>query len=398
MITLLIFVLLQVATARVNDLGGFLVLRFLAGFFGSPPLATAGASIADMYIPKYRAYPIGAWGLSAVCGPVMGPLIGGFASAPLGWRWTIWPLLALSGFSFIFLCFTLPETSSLTILARRAARLRRITGLSFDELHSEAEMMEKNMTGKEMALMTLVRPWLLMFTEPIVFLLNMHIGFVYALLYTWFEAFPLVFVDIHGFNNGQLGLAFMGIFVGAILTYFGYVIYLKKALEPLFDKKHGMIDPEDRLPAGMVGAIFIPICLFSFGWTSTPSIHWIVPIIMSSFFSVGAFLLFSSVLNFLGDAYPQYAASVLAGNDTFRSCLGGAFPLFARPMFVNLQKNGPRAFPVSWGCTLLGCIGLAMVPLPFIFYVYGARIRKYSKYATSACIGVTPTETDGERE
>ena len=35
MITLLIFVLLQVATVRVNDLGGFLVLRFLAGFFGS---------------------------------------------------------------------------------------------------------------------------------------------------------------------------------------------------------------------------------------------------------------------------------------------------------------------------------------------------------------------------
>ncbi len=46
---------------------------------------------------------------------------------------------------------------------------------------------------------------------------------------------------------------------------------------------------------------------------------------------------------------------------------------------------------------LVGCIGLAMVPLPFIFYVYGARIRKYSKYATSACVGVTPTETDGER-
>ncbi len=100
-------------------------------------------------------------------------------------------------------------------------------------------MMEKNMTGKEMALMTLVRPWLLMFTEPIVFLLNMHIGFVYALLYTWFEgelassirdslsnlsflvplAFPLVFVDIHGFNNGQLGLAFMGIFVSARLYF-----------------------------------------------------------------------------------------------------------------------------------------------------------------------------------
>ena len=34
-ITLLIFVLLQVGTALVNDIGWFLVLRFLSGFFGS---------------------------------------------------------------------------------------------------------------------------------------------------------------------------------------------------------------------------------------------------------------------------------------------------------------------------------------------------------------------------
>lgn len=38
---------------------------------------------------------------------------------------------------------------------------------------------------------------------------------------------------------------------------------------------------------------------FWFGWTSTTSIHWIVPIIGSSFFSVGTFLLFQSVLNYL---------------------------------------------------------------------------------------------------
>lgn len=47
-ITLALFVILQVPTALVNNLGGFLVLRFLAGFIGSPVLATGGASLADM--------------------------------------------------------------------------------------------------------------------------------------------------------------------------------------------------------------------------------------------------------------------------------------------------------------------------------------------------------------
>jgi DHA1 family multidrug resistance protein-like MFS transporter len=50
-------------------------VRFLAGFFGSPPLATGGASIADMWNPASRAIVIGLWGCAAVCGPVLGPLV-----------------------------------------------------------------------------------------------------------------------------------------------------------------------------------------------------------------------------------------------------------------------------------------------------------------------------------
>lgn len=35
--------------------------RFLTGFFGSPVLATGGASLADMYVPRKRAYAIAIW-------------------------------------------------------------------------------------------------------------------------------------------------------------------------------------------------------------------------------------------------------------------------------------------------------------------------------------------------
>ena len=45
------------------------------------------------------------------------------------------------------------------------------------------------------------------------------------------------------------------------MTYVFFAIWLKIHFEPLFDKKQGIIDPEDRLPPGMVGAVFIPICL-----------------------------------------------------------------------------------------------------------------------------------------
>lgn len=41
-ITLAIFCILQVPTALVKNFAGFAILRFLAGFVGSPPLATGG--------------------------------------------------------------------------------------------------------------------------------------------------------------------------------------------------------------------------------------------------------------------------------------------------------------------------------------------------------------------
>lgn len=113
-LSLLVFVALQVPTALAKNLGALLPLRFLAGFMGSPALATGGASLADMWALEYRAITIGLWSVAAVCGPVLGPLVGGFAVVGKGWTWPIWILLWLGGFTLIFLTFFLPETSAST--------------------------------------------------------------------------------------------------------------------------------------------------------------------------------------------------------------------------------------------------------------------------------------------
>ena len=82
--TLALFVVLQVPTALSVNFGMLLAFRFITGFIGSPSLATGGASIADMYTPKKRTYGIAVWGVGAVMGPTMGPLVGGFAAEAKG--------------------------------------------------------------------------------------------------------------------------------------------------------------------------------------------------------------------------------------------------------------------------------------------------------------------------
>jgi MFS transporter, DHA1 family, multidrug resistance protein len=70
-ITLALFVVLQVPTALATNFGMLLAFRFITGFVGSPSLATGGATIADMYSPAKRTYGIAVWGVGAVCGPVV---------------------------------------------------------------------------------------------------------------------------------------------------------------------------------------------------------------------------------------------------------------------------------------------------------------------------------------
>ena len=148
-----------------------------------------------MYKPSKRAYGIAVWGLSAVCGPVLGPLVGGFAAQAKGWRWTIWELAWLSGFCFIFrksfqwitlffwnthilVFFFFPETSANNILYRRTMRLRKVTGN--ERLTCEPILAGENMSGKDVVMMTLVKPITLNFLEPMVFALNLYIALVYG--------------------------------------------------------------------------------------------------------------------------------------------------------------------------------------------------------------------------
>jgi DHA1 family multidrug resistance protein-like MFS transporter len=84
----------------------------------------------------------------------------------------------------------------------------------------------------------------------------------------------------------------------------------------------------------------LPICLFWFAWTSGRT-HWIVPCIGSAFFGTGAILLFNPIINYLTDAYPTDAASVLAANDFIRSAFGAGMPLASHGLFANLG--------VDWG-------------------------------------------------
>ncbi|KAK4053182.1 GTPase-activating protein [Microbotryomycetes sp. JL201] len=372
-LTLAIYCALQVPAALTNSPAAFFIVRFLQGFFGSPPLATGGASVSDMFEPATRPYALGAWGLSAAAGPALGPVMSGFAIQYKNWHWHAWIMLWLSGFSLVFLIFALPETSSINILVRRARRLRKKTGNQ--QLKSQGEIEQQHMTGKDILFMTLVRPLQFTFTEPIVIALNLYITFVYVVLYAWFESFPLVFEIGYRWQLGISTLPFLSLLVGSVIGYSGLCVWNRIYFVPRFraaEREGRMLAPEHRLPPAFVGSVCYPICLFWFAWSANRT-SWVAPVIATSFFGIGTTLMFMGVLSYLPDAYPKYVASVLASNDFQRSMIGGVTPLFAGIMFKKLG--------IDWGSSLLGFVSVALVPIPFVLFKYGHKIREKSKMA-----------------
>jgi DHA1 family multidrug resistance protein-like MFS transporter len=321
--TLLTFVLLQLPTGFATCIPMFLVFRFLTGFVGSPSLATGGATIADMFEPARVAYGICIWASFGVCGPVFGPIIGGFVAPVKGWRWSIWVFTWLNAAAVVMLFFLLPETNPAKILYQRAKRLREATGET--RWRSQSELEAAHHTWRD-HLIVLGRAFTLTFSEPIVFFMDLYTALLYGILFIWFESFPLVFDDIYGFDSGQQGLAFLGIFVGGIITVPLFLLWIKHGIVPRFTKP--TFKPEMVLPPTFLGSVSLPICLFWYGWSARESVHWIVPIIGSSLFTVGLVTMFNAALNYLGIVYPRYAASIFAGNALFRASFGAIFPLF----------------------------------------------------------------------
>ncbi|KAJ5786900.1 major facilitator superfamily domain-containing protein [Penicillium pulvis] len=372
-ITMFLFVIISIPTAFVGNFPGLIVLRFLQGFFGSPCLASGGASIGDMYSLNALPYAMMAWVAAAYCGPALGPLLSGFAVPAESWRWSLFESIWASAPVFIVMLLFLPETSTPTILLRRAQRLRKI--YNNERFLSQSEIDQKNMRVSDVAVDALIKPMEITIKDPAVLFVQIYTAIIYGIYYSFFEVFPLVYPVDYNMNLGQVGLVFLCILVSCILAVAIYFSYLYFWMNPRIARLGWPVQEARLLPA--LPASFGPtIGLFLFAWTARASIHWIVPTIGITIYGATVFIVMQCVFVYIPLSYPKYAASLFAANDFFRSALACGSVMFAHPLFGNLGVA--RGTSLLGGLSVIGIVGI------WLLYFYGSRLRALSKFAISA--------------
>ncbi|KAK9447516.1 major facilitator superfamily domain-containing protein [Limtongia smithiae] len=368
--TLTIAVIFVIPCAVAQNIGTLLVFRLLSGIAFSAPMTLVGGTLADLWDNEERGTAMASFSAAPFIGPCIGPIVGGYIGDTVSWRWIYYVLLIFSGFILALVTFTIPETYAPTILARRAKKLRKETG---DQ--SYVTDLERNKRPlKEMIKISMVRPIVLLFGELIVFLISIYMSVIYGLLYMFFFAFPVVFQEGKGFRNGSTGLMFIPIAVGVVTSAF-IAPYINRHYMKLVAKYNGRPPAEVRLIPMMFACWLVPLGLFIFAWTSYPSLIWVGPCLAGFPCGLGFCLLYNSANNYLVDSYQHHAASALAAKTFLRSLWGAAVPLFTIQMYHRLGNE--------WAGSLLAFISLACCAIPYLFYIFGARIRSRSKYAYS---------------
>ncbi|KAF7557058.1 hypothetical protein G7046_g6116 [Stylonectria norvegica] len=357
------------ASATSKDFQTLMLTRFFGAFFASAPVTNTGGVLGDLYSPAWRGIAMAGYAMAVVGGPVLGPIVSAavVAQPNLGWRWTEYLTGILQAFVLLFALIFIDESYPPKLLVFKARRLRHETGNW--ALHAKFE--EWDVSVAQMAKKFLLRPIQLLCT-PICFLVALYASFCYGILYMQLGAIPIIFGELRGWGTFVASLPFLCILIGAIMGCLANV-YNQTLYNKAYHAAGNRAVPEKRLPPMMFGSVLFSGGQFLTGWTAGPEIHWIVPCIGLVMLGMGFFTIFQAALNYLVDTFQEYAASSVAANTFLRSCFAGAFPLVVGPLYHNIGV-GP-------GSSITGGFAALLIPVPFVFYIYGKRIRARSYWS-----------------
>ncbi|GAA5972770.1 hypothetical protein JCM11641_003013, partial [Rhodosporidiobolus odoratus] len=384
-VSALLYLIFFIPIAYAQNITTVIVCRFISGIAASTGSTLVGGTMADLFLTHERGLPMSFFTLSAFLGTSSGPAISGYIELKKGWRWIQWVEMMLAGVLAVAVVFFTRETRGSVILSRRAHKLRKQTGDGRYQCRSDAERASLAVLMK----VSMTRPIYLLSTEAIVFFFSMWAGFAWGCLYLLTEAIPLIFANVYGFNEGEIGLTFYGTVLASFIGFGASLIQDK-----LYRENYARRGPEARLYASLIGGLVFPAGALILAFSQGRG-HWMGPVVGLILLSgsssvsttqvgadsslplfqifIGVYTIYLAVFSYLADCYTVYASSALSGQSMCRNFCAAAFPLFTTQMY-----NG---MGYQWASFLAAIVGLTLATVPWLLFFKGPSIRARSQFA-----------------
>lgn len=106
------FIVTSMLCGAAQSLEQIVIFRLLQGCFGAALVPIAQAVMLDIFSLKERGTAMGVFGVAVMVGPVLGPVIGGWLTDQLNWRWIFYINLPLGALAFAGISYFMYETRS----------------------------------------------------------------------------------------------------------------------------------------------------------------------------------------------------------------------------------------------------------------------------------------------
>ncbi|KAL7939236.1 major facilitator superfamily domain-containing protein [Trichoderma chlorosporum] len=429
-----VFVIFQAVCSVMPDVAGMLVSRFLVGVGGSVFSAVVGGVLADLWEKEERNTPMALFSGAVLAGTGAGPLVSAALIETVGrnnlaWKWSFWVQVILDAVLLLALILFFKESRASVLLTKKAKKVNKwyeeleTYGIYGVWLNSELAVMasaassqttvsanlnEQNTSAAprlrrirwivkedeqraslgQIVLTSIGRPFLLLFTEPVVFCFSLWAAFSWGVLYLSFSVVPF----LYGSNFSMSSRVYVAMMIAsAAATIVGvYQEHLLKHSQwkkqeegfrysdskfwAFMRRRFPAEAPEARLYFTCITALLLPVGLFIafLGSRGTSGYTTAVGLGLATW---GIYSVYLATFNYLADTYHIYASSALAAQSFCRNILGGCFPLITSAMFTNLGLRGAGG--------MLGGIATGLTIIPWVLLFYGEKIRARSKFANT---------------
>lgn len=104
------FVVASILCGIAQSLVEIVGFRLLQGMFGAALVPLAQSILLDIYTPEERGSAMAVFGVSIMVGPVLGPVIGGWLTDNISWRWVFYINLGIGAVAFAGITAFVTET------------------------------------------------------------------------------------------------------------------------------------------------------------------------------------------------------------------------------------------------------------------------------------------------
>ncbi len=110
------FTLASVLCGMAHSVGQIVLFRLIQGACGGALVPLSQTVLLELYPGEKRGMALAMWGIGVQVGPVLGPIIGGWLTGELSWRWVFYVNVPLGIFAMSGMLIFLKETPLNTVI------------------------------------------------------------------------------------------------------------------------------------------------------------------------------------------------------------------------------------------------------------------------------------------